>query len=147
MAPRGDYRVTVDPKESDMNVVRAVARALTGSAYAVLGYDAFRNPGGRPQLASPTLDTIRSVVPLPEDDELLVRANGATQTVAGTTLALGILPRTSALALAGSLVPTTFAGHAFWRIDDPAQSKAQRVQFLKNSALLGGLLLVALDRD
>ncbi len=130
-----------------MNLVRAVARALTGSAYAVLGYDAFRNPGGRPDTAASTLNAIRSVVPLPADDELLVRVNAATQTVAGTTLGLGIFPRASALALAGSLVPTTFAGHAFWKIDDPAQCKAQRVQFVKNSALLGGLLLVALDRD
>ncbi len=130
-----------------MRIARGVARLLTGSAYAVLGYDAFRTPGGRVDTAGPTLEAIRSVVPLPQDDELLVRVNGATQAVAGTTLALSVLPRTSALAIAGSLVPTTIAGHAFWTVDDPLQRKAQRTQFLKNAALLGGLILVALDGD
>lgn len=130
-----------------MRIVRGVARLLTGGAYAVLGYDAFRTPGGRVDTAAPTLQALRSVVPLPEDDELLVRANGATQMVAGATLALSILPRVSALALAGSLVPTTAAGHAFWKIDDPMQSKMQRTQFIKNAAMLGGLILVVLDRD
>lgn len=128
-----------------MKVVRGVARLLTGSAYAVLGLDALRTPGGRVGVAGPTLDAIRRVLPLPQDDELVVRANGGLQAVAGTALAIGLLPRVCALALAGSLVPTTFAGHAFWTIDDPAQSKAQRVQFLKNAAMLGGLLLISLD--
>lgn len=129
-----------------MKIVRGVARLLTGSAYALLGFDALQTPGGRVDQAAPTLDALRSVLPLPEDNELLVRANGAAQTVAGASLALGLLPRLSALTLAGSLVPTTFAGHAFWKVDDPAQSKTQRVQFIKNAAMLGGLLLISIDR-
>ena len=52
-----------------------------------------------------------------------MRANAAVQVVAGTTLALGLAPRLSALAPAGSLVPTTLAGHPYWAIDDPAERK------------------------
>jgi len=129
-----------------MKIVRGVARLLTGSAYALLGFDALQTPGGRVDQAAPTLDALRSVLPLPEDNELIVRANAAAQTVAGASLALGLLPRLSALTLAGSLVPTTFAGHAFWKVDDHAQSKTQRVQFIKNAAMLGGLLLISIDR-
>jgi uncharacterized membrane protein YphA (DoxX/SURF4 family) len=52
-----------------------------------------------------------------------------------------------AAVLAGSMVPTTLAGHAFWKVEDPAARKAQRIQFLKNAALVGGLLFeVALDQ-
>ncbi|MGO1348338.1 MAG: DoxX family protein [Brevibacterium aurantiacum] len=107
------------------------------------GYSALTSPGGRVQAAAPTLDAIREYVPvLPEDDELLVRANGGLQLLAGTTLALGIKPRLSALALAGSLVPTTLAGHSFWEMDG-ADAAAHKTHFSKNVAALGGLLLVA----
>jgi uncharacterized membrane protein YphA (DoxX/SURF4 family) len=62
-------------------------------------------------------------------------------------LATGHATRPAALLLAGSLVPTTLAGHAFWDIQDPQQRAMQRVQFMKNLGLMGGLLLAALDRE
>lgn len=43
------------------------------------------------------------------------------------------------------MLPTTVAGHPFWEIDDPAKRSQQRVQFLKNLGILGGLLVVAFD--
>lgn len=125
--------------------LRPVARVLTGSTYAMLGLDAMRAPGGRVDQASPVLAQIRTVVPLPDDDELIVRGNAALQVVCGSTLALGIAPRLSALALAASLVPTTLAGHSYWNLEDPVQRKAQRIHFHKNLALIGGLLLAVLD--
>ncbi len=125
--------------------LRPAARILTGSTYALLGFDAFREPGGRVDQAAPVLSTMRKVVPLPEDDELVVRANAAVQVICGTTLALGKWPRLSALALAASLVPTTWAGHVYWTIEDPAVRKVQRIQFHKNMAMIGGLLFAALD--
>ena len=92
------------------------------------------------------LAAIRKTVPLPDDDELLVRANAAVMVVAGALLAVGKAPRLSALALAGSLIPTTLAGHSYWKLEDPQARKAQRIQFHKNLALLGGLLFIVLDQ-
>jgi putative oxidoreductase len=125
--------------------LRPPARVLTGSTYVLLGFDAFRAPGGRVDLAAPVLASMRKVVPLPADDEQIVRLNAGVQVVAGALLALGISPRLSALALAGSLVPTTLAGHAYWQLEDPAAQKVQRIQSHKNMAMLGGLLLAVLD--
>lgn len=122
-----------------------LARALTGTTYAVLGFDAVRAPGGRVDLAAPMLTAMRRIIPFPKNDELVVRCNAAVQTVAGAALAVGVLPRPAALALIGSLVPTTFAGHAFWRIEDPMARKAQQVQFVKNLALVGGLVFAAIE--
>jgi uncharacterized membrane protein YphA (DoxX/SURF4 family) len=51
------------------------------------------------------------------------------------------MPRVAALVLAGSLVPTTLAGHRFWEEDDPKTRAAQQLQFLKNTSMLGGLLM------
>jgi uncharacterized membrane protein YphA (DoxX/SURF4 family) len=129
-----------------VNPVRTTSRLLTGSTYALLGLDAWRTPGGRVGAAADTLAALRRVVPLPEDDEVLVRANAAAMTAAGTLLALGVLPRTSAAVLFGSMVPTTAAGHAYWTVQDPAVRAQQRIQFHKNMAMLGGLAAVLLDR-
>lgn len=127
------------------SMIRVAARLLTGSVYVVLGVDALRSPGGRVGMATPTLAAIRRHVPMPEDDELLVRGNAAVQVACGGLLALGAAPRLAALVLAGSLVPTTIAGHPFWTIDDEAARKRQLVQALKNTAMFGGLLAIAAD--
>ena len=62
-------------------------------------------------------------------------------------LALGRAPRLAALALAASLVPTTAAAHLYWTIEDPVARQQQKIQFWKNSGLMGGLLLTVLDRS
>jgi uncharacterized membrane protein YphA (DoxX/SURF4 family) len=127
--------------------LRPAARVLTGSTYILLGLDAVRAPGKRVELAGPVLAAIRSRVPLPGDDELLVQVNAGTQVAAGTMLALGVAPRLAAAVLAASLVPTTLAGHPYWTVQDPAERAQQRIHFHKNLALIGGLLLAVLDEN
>jgi putative oxidoreductase len=127
--------------------LRPAARVLTGSTYVLLGFDALRAPGKRVELAGPLLSAIRARVPLPGDDELLVRVNAGAQVAAGGLLALGLAPRLSAAVLAASLVPTTLAGHPYWTIEDPVQRAQQRIHFHKNLALIGGLLLAVVDEQ
>jgi putative oxidoreductase len=125
-----------------LHLLRAIARALTGFTYAYLGFDAFRKPGGRVEMAAPTLDKMREVAPLPADNEMIVRVNGAVQMTGGALMTVGVLPRLSAAAVVGSLIPTTLAGHSFWKVEDPAARAQQRTQFLKNTAMIGGLVSV-----
>lgn len=40
------------------------------------------------------------------------------------------------------LIPVTFTMHAFWKLDNPGEKAAQRIQFTKNMALLGATLLM-----
>lgn len=127
------------------NPLRVVARILTGSTYVMLGADALLSPGKRPEIAADTLAAIRKVVPLPADDTVVVQANAAAMVAGGAMLAFGRAPRLAALALAGSLVPTTAAAHQYWTIEDPAARAQQKIHFWKNAGLLGGLLLVVLD--
>jgi putative oxidoreductase len=124
---------------------RPVARLLMGSTYAVLGYGALREPGQGVEEAATLMAAIRKKVPLPARDEQLVQINGAVQATCGVLLALGVAPRLSALVLAGSMVPTTLAAHRFWTVEDPQARRQQLVQFHKNMAMIGGLLLAALD--
>ena len=128
-----------------MSLVRRVARPMIAAIFIVQGLDAFRHPGALAKRSSPLLDNAIPLLGLPDDKEMLVRANGVTQMVGGAMLAAGFLPRVGALAIASSLVPTTLAGHPFWKEEDPDRRKAQRVQFLKNMAMFGGVLLAAVD--
>jgi uncharacterized membrane protein YphA (DoxX/SURF4 family) len=110
------------------------------------GMDVLGNPEPRAKLAKPVVDRVAAAVPFaPSDPTAAVTLNAAVHIGAGSMLAAGILPRLAALALATSIVPTTFAAHRFWEQEDPAQRSRHRVEFLKNTAILGGLLVVALD--
>ncbi|MGR6091207.1 DoxX family protein [Brevibacterium sediminis] len=124
------------------SLLQTAGRVFTAPIFISGGYSAVTDPAGKAAMAESTLDAIREYVPgLPDDNELLVRINGGVQILAGTTLLLGIKPRLSALALAGSLIPTTLAGHSFWEMEG-GEAKAHQTQFSKNLAALGGLLLL-----
>jgi uncharacterized membrane protein YphA (DoxX/SURF4 family) len=120
---------------------------MLASVFVVSGMDVLRNPGPRVAKAESVAPRLAAKVGLPQDAELLVKVNAATHVLAGALLAMGKLRRLSALALLGSLVPTTYAGHAFWEIDDPKERSAQQIQFLKNLAIAGGLILEVVDTE
>ncbi|MGZ4654433.1 DoxX family protein [Oryzihumus sp.] len=128
-----------------MTVVRRIARPMLAAMFIQGGLDALRHPAAKAEKAAPVVNAIAQPLGLPNDPELMVRANGAAQVAAGSLLALGRVPRLAALVLAGSLVPTTYAGHAFWAVEDPAARAQQRTHFVKNVGLLGGLLLAVVD--
>ena len=133
-------------KMAPMTVVRRLARPLLASTFIVGGIDALRHPGSKVPAAESVAMSIAAHVPqLPDDPEQLVRINAAVQVGAGVLLSLGRFPRLSATLLAGSIVPTTLAAHRFWQEKDPAKRAQQRIHFLKNLGLLGGLLLAAVD--
>jgi uncharacterized membrane protein YphA (DoxX/SURF4 family) len=130
-----------------MNLVRSVARPMLASMFVTGGVDSVRKPAEKAGTAEAIAPSLAARIPVlrDQDTETLVLLNGAVHVGAGTLLALGKLPRLSALALAASLVPTTLAGHRFWEVEDPNARKLQRIQFTKNVGLLGGLLLAAVD--
>jgi putative oxidoreductase len=130
-----------------MPLIRRIARPMLASMFVVGGVDELRNAKSRAEVADPVVRKIADALPpqAPKDTVTLVRIDAGVKTGAGLLLALGKLPRLSALALAASTVPTTVAGHAFWKEDDPTKRAAQRVHFFKNVSMLGGLLIAAVD--
>jgi putative oxidoreductase len=129
-----------------MLVLRTLARPMVASIFIIQGYDTFRRPERVAARAEPVVRPIAERVPVvPAKAEQAVRLNGAVQMVAGSMLALGRWPRLSALAIAGTLVPTTLAGHRFWEAEDDASKAQQRIHFLKNLSMFGGLLIAAGD--
>ena len=53
----------------------------------------------------------------------------------------GFKARWGALALIVFTIPTTLIFHAYWAVD-PAQMQIQQIMFMKNLAMVGGLLIV-----
>jgi putative oxidoreductase len=130
-----------------MKLTRRIPSALLAPMFITAGWDAAIRPKGKAAKASVVTDKVIETLGVPADTEQLVRINGSVQVAAGAMLVAGILPRLAAATLAGSLVPTTLAGHRFWAEEDPQVRVAQRIQFLKNLAMLGGLLLVVVGGE
>ncbi|CAN5747087.1 DoxX family membrane protein [soil metagenome] len=129
-----------------MSLLRTAARGMLASVFIYGGIDTLRNPAPQVAAAEDVVDELADrIEQIPHDAETVVKANAALQIVAGLGLATNTFARPSSLALAGSLVPTTAAAHAFWELDDQASRKTQLLHFLKNLGLLGGLLITALD--
>jgi uncharacterized membrane protein YphA (DoxX/SURF4 family) len=119
---------------------------MLASSFAISGYQTLRHPERVAAAAEPVVRPVADRVSImPDKTEQAVRINGAVQLAAGSLLALGRLPRLSALALAATLVPTTYAGHRFWEAEDKEERAQERIHFLKNLSLLGGLLIAAAD--
>jgi putative oxidoreductase len=131
-----------------MALSRRIARPLLASIFVVGGYDAVRSPAGKVDKARVVTEPLREETGMAAlDTEAVVRINGGVQIVAGVLLATGRLRRLACFILMGSLIPTTYAGHRFWEETDETARSQQRMHFLKNLGLLGGLILAAMDTE
>jgi putative oxidoreductase len=72
---------------------------------------------------------------------LLLAATIVIEVVGGLMLISGYKAKIAASVIALFLIPVTFVFHAFWNID-AASFQNELNQFLKNVAILGGMLLV-----
>jgi putative oxidoreductase len=73
---------------------------------------------------------------------LLVPAAGILALAGGLSVMFGYQARIGGLLLVLFLVPVTLVMHKFWGLSDPHVAEMQRVNFIKNLALLGGALMV-----
>ncbi|GLY67444.1 hypothetical protein Atai01_40630 [Amycolatopsis taiwanensis] len=135
-------------------MLRQLARPLLASSFIYGGINALRQTEGLAQMVKPFVDKAmdkvgRDRVPenVPTDPVTLVRADALVKIVAGSALAFGKAPRLSALALLGTLVPTTVAGHPFWEAKDAEERNDRIIHFVKNAGLAGGLMLAVADTE
>src|SRR5690348_3237897 len=127
-----------------MTVVRTAARAMLAAIFVSSGAESVLNPERLTGKAKRVTDRVAPLIEqktpkAPTDTKALVQINGAAQVLGGLMM-LTRAHRLGALTLAATLVPTTAAGHAFWEIDEPADRAQQRIHFLKNVAITGGLI-------
>ncbi|GAB3578348.1 DoxX family membrane protein [Amycolatopsis endophytica] len=133
-------------------ILRRLARPMLAGIFIYGGINAFKQAEGHAEAARPVLDKVgerSDKLPdaVPTDPVTLVKIDAGVKIAAGTLLALNKFPRLSSLALIGSLVPTTLAGHPFWEAKDPQEKQQQLIHLLKNAGLVGGLLIAAADTE
>jgi putative oxidoreductase len=133
-------------------LVRRIARPLLAASFIYGGIETLRHPQSHVAPARPIVEKVTAQadktlpVQVPHDVEQLVKIDAGVKVGAGLLFALGRFPRLSALLLAGSIVPTTLAGHRFWEAEG-ATKQQHLIHFLKNLGMLGGLLLAAVDTE
>jgi putative oxidoreductase len=130
-----------------MKLTRQIPRTFLAAVFVTEGSEVLRDPAPRVKVSEDVSLKLARMVGLPEDPELLVKVNAGVQVCAGLLLSIGRFRRLSALALIGSIIPTTYAGHRFWAIEDPVEHNRQKMHFMKNLGLLGGLMLELFDTD
>ena len=119
-----------------MSMFRSLSHKMLAAMFISGGANNFLGPERvAPKVANAGVVPARSATAL----------QGALMLIGGTLLALDIMPKLSALLLAGTLVPTTLVGHPFWKEESPANRANQQIQFFKNLAMFGGLLEVVFE--
>ena len=74
---------------------------------------------------------------------IAVPLSGIIAFVGGLSIALGYKARWGAWLLVLFLVPVTLTMHRFWGLSDPQLALMHQAMFMKNLALLGAALLIA----
>lgn len=114
------------------NVTALVGRLLLSAIFVMSGFNKAMNWG---QTAEHMEAEGMAVVPF-----FLVAAI-LFEILGGVALIVGFRARLAALALVVFLVPVTLIFHDFWQ-KEGAEVQMQMIQFSKNVAILGGLLVV-----
>jgi uncharacterized membrane protein YphA (DoxX/SURF4 family) len=140
-----------------MTLMRFAARTMLASYFVSAGVNAVRDPAALVPVAEPMVDRFvpmaKQYAPeqvkdsIPDDPVTWIRINGALQLIGGLALATGKGRRLGALILAATLIPATIAKHPFWTKDDEEERAAERVHFLKNVSLIGGVLIASRDTE
>ena len=105
-------------------MIRKLARPMLASVFVWEGVDNLRNASEHVKETEGFLKTVRKAVPseyqgyIPNDPELVTRAIGGAKVGAGSTLALGKAPRTSAAVLAAATLPNLIGKNNFWAADN-----------------------------
>ncbi|AKU17576.1 DoxX family protein [Luteipulveratus mongoliensis] len=126
-------------------LVRRLARPLLASYFIYEGLNNVRTPKAHAEELAPFVEMAAKQTGVPNDPELIVRGVGGAQLLGATLLASGKLPRPASVLLAGLIGPGTYVHEAFWAESDPAVKAAKKTGFFRNAAILGGVILAAVD--
>lgn len=112
-------------------VINLVGRIVLGLYFVYSGYNHFKNGKGMVGYAA------SKKVPSPA---IAVYGSGALLVLGGLGLAFNYERDMALLLLVIFIVPVTIFMHDYWKETEPMARMSQRVNFLKNVALLGAVL-------
>ncbi len=110
-----------------------LGRVIFGAYFLISGFNHFKNEKMLTGYAK------SKGVPSPR---LAVLLGGALIMLGGLGFISNMFLQESVIALLVFLVPTTFMMHAFWKVSDPTHRMNDQINFMKNMALIGVLLMM-----
>ncbi len=116
-----------------MPLLFVIGRVLLGGYFLHAGYGHFKNMAHMAGYAA------SKGVPVPK---LAVGFTGLLLIIGGATIILGSWTNFGIYALILFFIPVTFQMHAFWKETDPGVKMSQKINFMKNMAILGALLML-----
>lgn len=120
-----------------MPLLFVIGRILLGGYFLMNGYNHFKNLEGNIGYAK------SKGVAMPK---LAVGFTGLLLLVGGASIVTGFVTNVGIAVLILFLIPVTFQMHAFWKESDPMKRMGEKINFQKNIALLGAvLMMLALD--
>lgn len=116
-----------------MDVLFLIGRIVFGGYFIMNAWGHFKNLDGMTGYAQ------SKGVPSPRE---AVFVGGILLLLGGLGIVFGVAPEASLAFLIIFLVPVTFKMHAFWKATDPNIRMGEQVNFYKNFALIGALLML-----
>lgn len=116
-----------------MNTLLVIGRIIFGGFFIYSGVNHFIGFGMMTQYAK------MKGVPFPA---LAQGMTGLMLLLGGLSIVFGIYPFVGIVLLVAFLVPVSLIMHSFWKVDDPQMRAADRVNFMKNMALVGAVIML-----
>jgi putative oxidoreductase len=123
----------MEHKSKGVNALEFVGRVLISGIFISAGISKIRER----EQTKKYIESKR--LPMPD---LMRKGAVAVELGVAPAVALGILPRYTAPTLAAFLLPTSVLFHDFWNAEGQ-DKQLQAINFFKNLAIMGGLLILA----
>ena len=118
-----------------MNVAFLIGRIIFAGFWLMSSFNHFKNLNYISEYAK------ARGTPSPK---IAVAGTGVLLLLGGLSMLLGVYPVVGIVLLIIFLVGVSFQMHSFWRMDDAQMKQIDRVNFMKNMALGGALLMLLL---
>jgi uncharacterized membrane protein YphA (DoxX/SURF4 family) len=118
-----------------MDIAFLVGRIIFGGYWLMASFNHFKNLNAMSGYAK------AKGTPFPR---LAVAGTGVILLVGGLSMLLGVYPMIGIILLIIFLVGVSFQMHNFWKVDDAQMKQVDMINFTKNMALIGALLMFLL---
>jgi putative oxidoreductase len=130
------YNLKRRPKEgAEMNIAFLIGRIIFGGYWLMASFNHFKNLNYMSEYAK------ARGTPSPK---LAVAGTGVILLLGGLSMLLGVYPAIGIVLLIIFLLGVSFQMHTFWKVDDAQMKQIDMINFTKNMALVGALLMFLL---
>lgn len=116
-----------------MNTLSLIGRIIFGGFFIYNGVNHFIGFGMMTQYAK------MKGVPFPAIAQSMT---GLMLLLGGLSIVFGIYPSVGIILLVAFLIPVSLMMHNFWKIEDPQLRMTDKINFIKNMALVGAILML-----